>query len=135
MFEEFSRPLKVTLSVLFVALLAVLVLVVLTQRGLLGKKTSTIKAPTTTSQSPTELPTVVYRVSPGESAPSIFLAPPVSVEDVQKYIKALQDQVNAGTLSSEDAKKQIDILNAQVDSPQPSPEMQKQIDEMKKVQP
>ncbi|OGI19376.1 MAG: hypothetical protein A3J06_02430 [Candidatus Moranbacteria bacterium RIFCSPLOWO2_02_FULL_48_19] len=105
MFEQFSRPLKVALLILFVALLAVLVLVILTQRGLLGKKIETIVVPTPTSQSQTETP----QGSPASPSSPQF---PIS-EDAPKIIKDLKAQLDAGTITPEEARKQLEASNAQ----------------------
>ena len=104
MFEQFSRPLKVALSVLFVAALAVLVLVILTQNGFIGKKTETTVVPATTSQPQKTDPTVP--ASP--SSPQ----PPIS-EDAPKIIKDLKAQLDAGTITPEEARKQLEASNAQ----------------------
>lgn len=67
MFEQFSQPLKVALSVLCVVLFAVLTLVILGENGLLSKKASAPEPSAITSQSqpqtaPSVPPTEVRRV-------------------------------------------------------------------------
>lgn len=136
MYEEqpsSSRPLKVALLVLFFVLLAVLVLVILTQKGLLGKKMGTVVQSPTTSQPKTGT-TTPAAPSPeaakqtengGQSVLPVSSTPTVSMEDAQKQFKAIQDQVNAGTLSQEEAKKQIDALSAQIVPPALPPEAKK----------
>ncbi|MDO8565578.1 MAG: hypothetical protein Q7S04_00115 [Candidatus Moranbacteria bacterium] len=63
MLEQSSRPLKVALSVLCVVMLAVLVLVILGENGVLGKKTVITQPAVTTSQSQ---PQTVQPVPPTE---------------------------------------------------------------------
>ncbi|MDO8565573.1 MAG: hypothetical protein Q7S04_00090 [Candidatus Moranbacteria bacterium] len=131
MYEEqpsSSRPLRVALLVLFFVLLAALVLVILTQKGLLGKKTGT----TIQSQTGTTTPTGNQRqATSGEAVPAAT-SQPVFSEEVQNQFKAIQDQVNAGTITPEEASKQLNSLN--IPPPPIPPEIQKQIDEATKAQ-
>lgn len=120
MFEETSRPMKVALSVLLVALLAVLVLVILTQRGVIGKKTTPV-APVTTSQpqATTKTPPTGAQNQTGNSdqAVSPATSPSISIEEATKQASAIQEQVKAGTISPEEEAKQLNAIGAKFPMP------------------
>ena len=100
MFEHSTQSLKIVLSVLFVVALAVLGFVILTA-GSTDKKT-----PTTQSE-------------PGTVVAS-STTPSVTMDEAQKQFQAIQAQVNAGTLSPEEATKQMQELGPKI-APPPLP--------------
>jgi hypothetical protein len=110
---------KIALSVLFITLLVALVLIVLAQQGLLGKKALAPQPAATTSQSQTGAavaPSIDAQKQTGDGqATSDTATLPassyVSEEEAQKQAKAIADQVNAGTLSPEDATEQMNAID------------------------
>ena len=121
MFGQSSRSLKIVLSIVLVILLAVLIFVFLAQRGNISKKTATVGVPSVVSQPQPEMTNApvpeVVRQTEDSSISVQPVSPYTSTEDAEKQFKAIQDQVNAGTLSLEDAKKQLEILNANIAPP------------------
>lgn len=107
------RSLKIFLGIAF--FLLIILAVVLIQKGILGGRvvTEDTSATSTASQSKT--------------------VPTIPMEDAVKQFKLIQDQVSAGTLSVEEANKQIAALGTQVAPPPLPPEIQKQIDAAKKA--
>lgn len=114
MMEQSPQSSKLLLPVAAVAIIAVIIFVILilTQSGLLGKKTSTnqTQAPATKDQPQAETVT-----APADSStPAVT----ISMEEAQKQLRAIQDQVNAGTLSPEESKKQMEDLGTRVAPPE-----------------
>lgn len=106
MIEKLSRPVQISLGVF---ILVVLIFVVLSQQGV----------STTTTESSGIANTAEKTLSPLEA---------------QKQFLLIQEQVKAGTLSEEEANKQISALGAQVMPPPLPPETQKKIDAKKALQ-
>lgn len=115
MLEESSRPVKVVLMVLLVALLAVLFFIFLTQRGLIGKKATTV-APVTSIQPPAE-EVSPQKVDSSEAVPTV---PTALTSEDKKEIGSIQDQINAGTLSPEEAMKLLNTINTRITPPTPT---------------
>ena len=111
MFEKSPSSLKSTLSALIILALVVLAIAFFMQKGSTGDKAATTSKPTTATQ--TNL---------------------IPMTEAQKQFKAIQDQVNAGTLSTAEAKKQMDAIASKMAPPPIPPEIQKQIDAAKKAQ-
>lgn len=96
MFKNSSQSLKVALSVLFIVALAALGFFVL-KGGPTGEEIAT--------------------TPPGSEntvAPSTATTQSITMEEAQKQFKAIQDQVQAGTLSPEEAKKQMDAIGPKI---------------------
>lgn len=110
MIEQSSQSSKVVLLAVVVAIFAVIIFVILTQSGLLDKKTSTNQTQ----------PSATKDQSQAETAATPSSTPSIPIEEAQKQFQAIQDQANAGTLSSEEAQKQMDALGAQI-APPPLP--------------
>lgn len=108
--EHSSRSLKVTLSVLFVVALAVLGFVILTG-GSTKKETATTQPSAATNQSQTGTAAATSTSS---------TTPTITMSEAQKQFKAIQDQVNAGTLSQEEATKLMQELGPKI-APPPIP--------------
>lgn len=94
MTEESSRTLKIVLGGLLIILFTAVVFVVLTKKE------------TEKTVSTTVIPVVdqLKIVNPTPKAPTI------SPQEVSAQAQALQDQVKAGTISPEDAKKARDAM-------------------------
>lgn len=117
MFEQSSRPFKITVLALFIVALLMLVYFMLMQRGLLGKfqpaaTSGTKVSPTGTQAGQTSIP----------------------VEDAQKQFQTIQEQANAGTLTQEEARKQMQAVASKMAPPPLPPEIKKQMEEARKAQ-
>lgn len=114
MMEQSPQSSKLLLLVAAVAIIAIITFVILTQSGLLGKKTSTnqtqTQAPATEDQPQAETVTVPA----ASSTPAVT----IPMEEAQTQLRAIQDQVNAGTLSPEESKKQMEDLGTRVAPPE-----------------
>lgn len=102
---ELSKAFKVTLGVLFIASLGVLVFVLSAQKG--GKQSVPVVAPNTTKQSPATTDQSKAETPANTLAP----APALSGTEMEKQLRLLDEQVKAGTLSPEEARKRLDELN------------------------
>ncbi|MDP1690340.1 MAG: hypothetical protein Q8L52_04055 [bacterium] len=107
MFKQSSQSLKVSLSVAGIVALVVLGYIALTNGGSIGTTTSTTS---TTQPSATT----------GQSQTGTAATSYITVAEAQKQLKAIQDQVNAGTLSPEEATKQMNALSRRI-APPPLP--------------
>lgn len=116
--EQSSQPAKAIWLAILVVALAALIFFVLIQKG---KKTAAPSPtpPVTENSSQTDTATPAATPSSPSSSSSIPMA------EAQKQFQTIQDQVNAGTLSAEEAKKQMDALGAQVAPPELPAEAQK----------
>jgi peptidoglycan hydrolase CwlO-like protein len=101
----FSDKFKLEKKNVWVYLL-ILVLVIFVAFGLFGKKS--------TNNQPSD-----NQNQPGATAT-------VSIDEAQKKLKAIQDQVSAGTLSPEEAAKLMKDLGPQIAPPPLPPEAKKQ---------
>jgi len=106
MIEQSSRPLKIVLGILFVILLAGLAFLYLSQKAI-----TVPVAPTPTPITTTQTKTPVTPVTP--SSPKLSL----SKEEFNSQFKVIEDQLKAGTISSEEAIKKHKDLNAQAGIP------------------
>ena len=117
--EQSSKTLKVLLGILLLILLATLTFVFLRQKETFRKETSTpVLVPVTTSRGE------VVKTPPVETErPAGDSVTPIPSEN-QKEITTIQDQLKAGTLSPEEAVKQMNAL-APPAPPLPSTEVKK----------
>jgi len=101
-FKQSPQQAKLLLLVIIVAIFVIASIVILTQNIFLDRKTETQQnLPTITKNQPQAETTTT------SSAPSAPSAPSVITEKDQKQLQILKDQVKAGTLSVEEARKKI----------------------------
>ena len=105
MSEQTMKILKAVLVALLIILLATLVFTLTAKKNTVVNQTPADNNATPTSEQAVEVPPVF--------------------QEAAKSAASIQDQVKAGNLSAEEAKKQLDVVGANIPVPPLPPEMKK----------